>query len=87
MRILVNQEGDLYYQLPFGGLLGSGSLGWGGGGVAGTSFGLLAVLQLTAGSSRAGSRLREVWTHQSVFLLTLVDKDREIQTQTHRFDL
>lgn len=30
------------------------------------------MLQLAAGSSRAGSCLRELWTHQSVFLLTLL---------------
>lgn len=48
---------------PLAGLLSQGSLGWCAGGVAGTSFGSLAVLQLAAGSSRAGSSLGEVWTH------------------------
>lgn len=45
--------------------------GGGGGGGGGASFGSLAVLQLTAGSLGTGTGLREVRTHQSVFLLTL----------------
>ncbi len=67
---------------PFGGLLGSGSLGRGVGSIAGAQFGSLAVLQLTTGSPRAGPRLWEVWTHQSVFLLTLVVRDMAISVKS-----
>lgn len=74
----INSDDDSVYNLfprPLGGLLGSGPLGRGGGGVAGASFGLLAVLKLTAGTSRAWTGLWEVWTQQSVFLLTLLVRD------------
>lgn len=57
--------------LPLRSVLGSGFLGGGGGGVDGAALGLQAVVQLTAGPPRAGSALREVGTHQSVFLLAL----------------
>lgn len=53
-------------------LLGACFLDWSAQSVAGTAFDSLPVLQLTAGATWAGARLREVWTHQSVFLLTLL---------------
>lgn len=66
---------------PPAGLLGPSSLGRRGGegggrvaAAAAASLGSLSVLQLAAGSSGTGASLREVWTHQSVFLLALVQK-------------
>lgn len=57
---------------PLQRLLRACFLGCSGRGVAGASFDLLAVLQLTAGAPWAGASFREVWTLQSVLLLTLL---------------
>lgn len=58
---------------PLSGLLGPNFLHWWTGSVTGAS--LLPVFQFTPTSFRAGTSLGKLWTHQSVFLLTLVVED------------
>lgn len=58
-----SSEASVFTAEPLGGLRVGG---------AHAPLGTLAVLQLAASSARAGTRLGEVRTHQSVFLLALV---------------
>lgn len=62
---------------PAGGLPAPGSSGrQRSSGAGGAPLGSLAVLQLASRSLRAGAHFGEVWTHQSVFLLTLEIRER-----------